>query len=92
MFKNKSLGVKLSAGFGIVLTLLVVITTLSITRMKVVYKAVNEIVEVTDKKIEVANDLVDQFRELAISARNIALSHVMTISRRKKKKKSLSSV
>ena len=75
MFKNKSLGVKLSAGFGIVLTLLVVITTLSITRMKVVYEAANEIVEVTDKKIEVANDLVDQFRELAISARNIALSH-----------------
>ena len=66
---------QLSAGFGIVLTLLVVITTLSITRMKVVYKAVNEIVEVTDKKIEVANDLVDQFRELANSARNIALSH-----------------
>ena len=68
------LGTRLALGFGAVLVLMAIVTIIAITRLGVMNRDLNQIVNINNQKVLLANELVDQIRNIAISVRNIAMS------------------
>ncbi|MCE5244124.1 MAG: methyl-accepting chemotaxis protein, partial [Desulfobacteraceae bacterium] len=75
MFLSKlNLGTKLGLAFGITLVLMVAIAVMGINRMSSVNDNLKEIVEVDNKKVELANDLINRINAFHIAMRNMAMN------------------
>ena len=73
MFKNLKIGVRLGLGFGLVLVLLVVISTLSYTRLGMLNGEIEEMVNDKFVKTVQANDVIDAINAIARIQRNSLL-------------------
>ena len=70
---NWKIGTRLSAGFGIVLVLLVVVTIVGITRMAQVQQRLDEIANVNNPEGKLADLMLDTVNDRSIALRNLAL-------------------
>ncbi|MDO8931558.1 MAG: MCP four helix bundle domain-containing protein, partial [Rhodocyclaceae bacterium] len=75
MFKNLKIGVRLGAGFAIVILLLVVIAFIGVTRMSAINTDLNDIVNDKFPKTVQANDMVDSLNVIARRMRNALLEN-----------------
>ena len=73
MFKNLKIGVRLGIGFGLVLTMLIVIATLAYVRLNALNDEIDNMVKDKFPKTIVANDIIDNANLIARSARNVQL-------------------
>lgn len=73
MFKNLKLGLKLAAGFGLVVLLLMVIAVVGIFRVTELDESINKVIGDMYPKTVLANTIIDHVNEDARSARNILL-------------------
>ena len=71
---NMKLGTRLALGFGVVLAMLAVATFVGVNRLGVMKDNLTDIVENNMKRIHLANEMVDQVRNIAISVRNTLLN------------------
>jgi methyl-accepting chemotaxis protein len=71
---NMKLGTRLALGFGVVLAMLAVGTFVGVNRLGVMKDNLTDIVENNMKRIHLANEMVDQVRNIAISVRNTLLN------------------
>lgn len=74
MFKNMKIGVRFGLGFGLVVILLVVITTLSITRLSRQDQRLNFIVDDRYSKMAMVMEIDNEINVIAISLRNMMLT------------------
>ena len=70
---NMKLGARLALGFGVVLAMLAVGTFVGVNRLGAMHNSLNNIVNNDNKRIFLANEMVDQVRNIAISVRNIII-------------------
>ena len=68
---NMKLGARLALGFGVVLAMLAVGTFVGVNRLGAMKDSLNAIVNNDNKRVFLANEMVDQVRNVAISVRNI---------------------
>ena len=73
MFKNLKIGVRLGIGFGLVLTLLIVIASLAYLRVGALNDEIRDLVNDKFPKTVLANDIVDNVNVIARVTRNVAL-------------------
>ncbi len=73
MLKNLKIGMRLGIGFGIVLLLLAIISTIAYLRVSQIDKAVDDIVDDKFPKVVLANDIIDNINLTARTLRNAAL-------------------
>jgi methyl-accepting chemotaxis protein len=71
--KNMKIGNRLSAGFGLVLFLLLIISVYSLSRMSNIQDKLNNIVNVNDIKQSLATTMFDMVNDQAIGLRNLVL-------------------
>ena len=81
MFKNMKIGVRLGAGFGLVLILLVISATISIQRISEINSDISDVVDGAMPKAQMANNLVDNARIVELSARNMILTNDKRLER-----------
>jgi methyl-accepting chemotaxis protein len=75
MFKNLKIGIRLGAGFGLVLILLVTIATIAILRISELNSDIENIVQGAMPKASMANNIVDNARLVERSLRNLILTN-----------------
>ncbi len=80
------LGTRLTLGFALILAMMAVVTVIAITRLGVMNRDLHEIVTINNKKVFLANEMVDQVRNIAISVRNLILSEDKTFEGTEKAK------
>ena len=73
-FGKMTLSMKLALGFGITLTLLVVVAAVGILRLSSVTEDLDQIVNVSNKKVTVANDIIDTANAIQVAVRNLIIS------------------
>jgi methyl-accepting chemotaxis protein len=71
--KNMKIGNRLSIGFGLVLFLLMLVSTYSLSRMTNIQDRLNEIVNVNDVKQSLVTTMFDAVNDQAIGLRNLVL-------------------
>jgi methyl-accepting chemotaxis protein len=71
--KNMRIGNRLSAGFGLVLFLLLIVSVYSLSRMSNIQDKLNNIVNVNDVKQSLATTMFDMVNDQAIGLRNLVL-------------------
>jgi len=74
---NWNIGTRLSAGFGIVLALLLAVTALGITRMAQVEQRLDEIANINNPEGKLADRMLATVTDRAIALRNLALLNEM---------------
>ncbi|MQA18510.1 methyl-accepting chemotaxis protein [Rugamonas rivuli] len=74
---NWNIGTRLSAGFGIVLALLLAVTVLGITRMAQVQQRLDEIANVNNPEGKLADLMLSTVTDRSIALRNLALLNDM---------------
>ena len=70
---NLSVGARLAVGFGIVLTLMTVLTGLAISRMAFIQGNLDTIVNVEASKIRLANEMRDVVRYQSVTIRDVVM-------------------
>ncbi|WP_319244863.1 methyl-accepting chemotaxis protein [uncultured Propionivibrio sp.] len=75
MFKNLKIGLRLGLGFGVVLLLLVLLSTLSIERISTINNDTVDIVENRMPKIEMATEIRENLLIMARSIRSLIMSN-----------------
>jgi methyl-accepting chemotaxis protein len=73
MFRNLKIGVRLGLGFGLVITLLLMISTLGYLRLGQLHDQIEELVNDEFPKTVIANDIIDNVNLTARTLRNAAL-------------------
>ena len=71
--KNMKIGNRLSAGFGLVLFLLLIVSVYSLSRMSNIQDKLNNIVNINDVKQSLATTMFDMVNDQAIGLRNLVL-------------------
>ena len=71
---NMKLGTRLALGFGVVLAMMAVVTVVGDQPSGRDKRNLNDIVNNDNKRVFLANEMVDQVRNIAISVRNIILN------------------
>jgi len=79
-FSRMKLGAKLALGFGITLVLLILIAVMGINRMGAINDDMTQIVEVDNRKVIAAEDLINGMDSVQIAVRNLILTKDETIS------------
>ncbi len=75
MFKNLKIGVRLGVGFGLVLLLLAIISTVSILRIAELNKGIEDVVQGALPKTVMAGNLVDNAHVVGRAVRNMILTN-----------------
>jgi methyl-accepting chemotaxis protein len=70
-FGNMKIGMRLGLGFATVLVLMLVLATLSVTRMGQIQENLEKIVNDNNVKIEAINGMLDNVRNVAITVRDL---------------------
>jgi methyl-accepting chemotaxis protein len=73
MFKNLKIGVRLGAGFGMVLALMAIIAGIAFTRLAMLNHEIEDMVKDKFPKTIWANDIIDNVNQIARSSRNMLL-------------------
>ena len=73
MFKNLKIGVKLAIGFGLMITLLITVSTLAYLRVDTINGEIENMVNDKFPKTVMANDIIDQVNITARAIRNALL-------------------
>ena len=74
MFRNIKVGMRLALGFGITIVFMIAIITVSLRQAQVSQEKLQRIVEINNVRLQLANDMIDDARETAITVRNILLA------------------
>jgi len=74
VFKNMRIGMRLGLGFALVLSFLLVVAYIGITRLQAVQENFDVAINENSVKIKLANDLIKQLNIIARSVRNMALT------------------
>ena len=74
MFRNMKVGLRLALGFGITIVFMIAIITVSLHQARVSQEKLQRIVEINNVRLQIANDMIDNARETAITVRNILLA------------------
>jgi methyl-accepting chemotaxis protein len=75
MFKNLKIGVRLGAGFGLVLILMAIISTIAILRISELNTDIAAVVERSMPMAAMANNVADNARVVELSARNLIITN-----------------
>jgi methyl-accepting chemotaxis protein len=73
MFKNLKIGVRLGIGFGVILLLLIIISTVTYVRVGQINEDIDSVVTDRYPKTVIANDTMNNINLIARTLRNIAL-------------------
>ncbi|MBS1190051.1 MAG: putative methyl-accepting chemotaxis protein, partial [Rhodocyclaceae bacterium] len=73
MFKNLRIGMRLGIGFGLVLVLLIAISTMAVWRVGQLNNEIGVLVDDKFPKVVVANNIIDEVNVIARALRNSAL-------------------
>ncbi|KFB66323.1 MCP four helix bundle domain-containing protein [Candidatus Accumulibacter vicinus] len=73
MFKNLRIGIRLGVGFGVVLLLMAIVTALSYTRLHLLAKQLDVVVNDKFPKTVWSNDIIDNVNLIARASRNALL-------------------
>jgi len=73
MFKNLKIGVRLGIGFGLVIILLIVISTLAYLRVGAINAEVEDMVKDKYPKVQIASDVLEAINTNARAMRNALL-------------------
>ena len=71
--KNMKLGTKLAGGFTVILLLMVIIAIIGISRLSSLNNDIETIVNESNAKVDLANDMINNINIIARSVRNIAM-------------------
>ncbi|MFA6444668.1 MAG: carbonic anhydrase family protein, partial [Sterolibacterium sp.] len=82
MFKNLKIGMRLGVGFGMVLILLAVISTISVLRISELDEDIDEVVDGALPKTVLANYLIENASLVEREVRNLILTNDKAIERR----------
>jgi methyl-accepting chemotaxis protein len=75
MFKNLKIGVRLGAGFGLVLVLLTIIATIAVLRISELNNDIEVVVGDSMPKSVMANNLLGHAAEVSVAIRNLILTN-----------------
>ena len=84
MFKNMKIGLRLALGFSVVLVFMITLILLSFNAMDKIYAALEVIVKDGNVRSRLANNMIDDTREVSIALRNILLDHSRTEEMKKR--------
>lgn len=73
MFKNIRVGIRLGAGFAVIIILMIIMLVISIVSMESSSYRLERIVNVNNVRIKLSYDMIDASREMSIQFRNIML-------------------
>ncbi len=73
MFKNLKVGLRLSVGFGVIITLMIAVIMISFVSMRRSQDRVERIVKINNVRIQLSSSMIDNARETAIEVRNALL-------------------
>jgi methyl-accepting chemotaxis protein len=73
MFKNLKIGLRLALGFSLIIVLMVLLIIVGILQMNTDRDTLNRIVKENNVRISLANKMIDNAREVALSVRGILL-------------------
>ena len=73
MFKNMKIGLRLALSFSIILVFMIVIILVSLNQVKVSQLMLERIIKVNNARLQLANNMIDDTREVSINLRNILL-------------------
>ena len=74
MIKNMKIGLRLGLGFGLVIGFMIAVIVVSLHEMGVGREKMERIVKVNNVRLQLANDMIDDARESAITIRDILLA------------------
>lgn len=83
-FSRLSLGTKLGAAFAIILFFMLAVTYMGINRMALVADNMRDIVEVHNKAVAAANEIIDRSNSLQIAIRNLIITKDETVNQKQK--------
>jgi len=73
MFKNLKIGLRLGLSFSFILVFMIVIILVSLNQIKVSRTMFDRIIKTNNVRLQLANNMIDQTREVSINLRNILL-------------------
>lgn len=73
MFRNIKIGLRLALSYGIILAFIIVIIIVSLNQMRVFQDSFSRILRVNNTRLQLANTMIDNTREVSIALRNILL-------------------
>jgi methyl-accepting chemotaxis protein len=73
MFKNMKIGLRLAFSFSLILVFMIAIILVSINQIKVTQAMFDRIMKINIVRLQLANNMIDDVREVSINLRNILL-------------------
>jgi methyl-accepting chemotaxis protein len=73
MFKNMKIGMRLALGFSLVIAFMIVLTIIGLRQMTADHNNLERIVKQVDVRIQLANNMIDNAREVALSVRGLLM-------------------
>jgi len=73
MFNNIKIGLRLALGFGSVICFMIAIIAVSINQMAQSHENLNRIVQINNVRVQLANSMIDDVREVSIALRTALL-------------------
>jgi PAS domain S-box-containing protein len=73
MLQNMKIGQRLGSGFSLLLVFMIAVIVVSLTTMKTTHETINRIVKVNNARLHMANDMINDVREVSIALRTILL-------------------
>jgi len=73
MFKNMKIGLRLALSYSLILVFMIVIILVSLNQIKVSQSMFERIIKVNNARLQLANNMIDDTREVSINLRNILL-------------------
>lgn len=86
MFKNMKIGLRLALSFSFILVFMIAIILVSLNQIKVTQAMFDRIMKINIVRLQLANNMIDDVREVSISLRNILLlkEHEKTLELKKR--------
>ena len=81
---NVNLGTKLGFGFGVTLVLMVAIAAVGINRLGAVNDDLEQIVGINNKKVSLANDIMERMASIQVGVRNLIISEDKEFDKKQK--------
>jgi methyl-accepting chemotaxis protein len=73
MFKNMKIGLRLALSYSLILVFMIVIILVSLNQIKVTHEMYDRVIKVNDTRLQLANNMIDDTREISIALRDILM-------------------
>jgi methyl-accepting chemotaxis protein len=73
MFKNIKIGLRLALSYSLILAFMIVIILVSLNQIKVTHEMYDRVIKVNNIRLQLANNMIDDTREVSIVIRDILL-------------------